>query len=144
MTRSSPPSSVTRLDRRTGCPDAGLALEELCRAHDHLDRANRTVVAALKRQGIADVKPMALVILYRLSRQAQQPSRIGKALFHREKSLTHHVRLLLQRGLVEQRPHSHDGRAKVLRVTERGLAVLRAFGIADRPVRIGHPGPPLP
>ena len=111
--------------------DAARALDELCQAHERLDTLHYAILHWIHWCRIPDLSPLQVAILYILSRGPQQPSRPGMALFHRDRPLAYPLKPLLSRGLIEERPHRHDGRAKLLHVTPTGLAVLRRFGVRD-------------
>ncbi|WP_168220458.1 winged helix DNA-binding protein [Azospirillum thermophilum] len=122
-------------DPLAGSPDLTLVIAELCKAQEHLDRVQGVVITALVRCGVLDLTPRQLAILYLLSLQDQQPSKLSKVLFHRDKQIAHHVKQLLARGLVEEYRHSVDRRAKLLHLTPRGLELLRRLGIAEGAAR---------
>lgn len=105
------------------------ALEELCLAHEHLDRAQHIVMTRIERNGIRDLTPLQMAILYMLSREPQQPTKLSKLLFNRDRPITHSLKPLTRRGLIEERPHAQDKRAKLLHITAEGAAILRRFGI---------------
>jgi DNA-binding MarR family transcriptional regulator len=44
-----------------------------------------------------------------------------------EKSIRSHIRALMASGLVDDAPHATDGRAKLLRLTPRGIEDLAAY-----------------
>lgn len=130
--RVSSPFPVPRLPL-----EAASALDELCLAHEHLDRVQNIVMNWIERNGIRDLTPLQMAILYMLSRKPQQPTKLSKLLFNRERPLTHSLRPLTRRGLVEERPHAHDKRAKLLHITPDGIAILRRFGVETGAVGAG-------
>ncbi|WP_109105824.1 winged helix DNA-binding protein [Azospirillum sp. TSO35-2] len=132
---------------------AASALDELCLAHEHLDRVQHIVMIWIERNGIRDLTPLQMAILYTLSREPLQPTKLSKLLFNRERPLTHSLKPLARRGLIEERPHAQDKRAKLLHITDEGAAILRRFGIDtdamdsgydghDHPVSAAAPGGP--
>ncbi|MGQ9368361.1 MarR family transcriptional regulator [Azospirillum sp. ST 5-10] len=129
MRDTAPTIHAAAAERQRCGRDAALLLEEFSEANARFERLNKGVVMLLDRAGIGDISPLQLLLIYALSRQPLQPSKITSLLFSNNKTLAYPLKKLQTRGYVDRKPHSADGRARLLQITRKGQAVLLRLGI---------------
>ncbi len=104
-----------------GSPDAMTAATSITRAHQIL---LRRIDEALAPLGLTFSRFEALALLH-FSRRGSMPlGKVGERLQVHPASVTNTVDRLERDGLVERRPHPHDGRTRLASITEAGHALV--------------------
>ncbi len=102
-------------------PGADLALLLLAGFRTLADRAH----IALEEQGYADVRPIHDFALRAIMAGADTPSELSRSLSVSRQAAAKTVAVLEERGLLRREADPRDGRRLRLRVTERGLGMMK-------------------
>ncbi len=84
------------------------------------------VLASVHTAGFHDIRPAHLTVLRNLWPQGQRISELADRVGITKASVVYLVDQLQQRGYVERAPDSSDGRATIVRLSERGWLVHQA------------------
>jgi len=86
--------------------------------------ADRTTVELAKR-GYEDIRPVHDFALHSILSGAADASQLGRAMSVTKQAAARTISVLEERGYVSREPDPDDRRRMRLRVTERGLAMMR-------------------
>ena len=84
------------------------------------------MIAHLSARGFADLTPTFALVMPLLDATGMRSSILAQRTGVTKQAMSQLVRLLEQRGYVEQAPDPSDSRAKVVRLTKHGVALRNA------------------
>jgi DNA-binding MarR family transcriptional regulator len=134
----SPGAAVTTFDTQAGSAGPVSGHSELHALSEQLPRFGRLIHAFKAQQAAANRDRAALVLLYPLVRIGPLRQGALAELVHADPStVSRHVALLVERGLVTRVADESDGRASRLVVTDAGRATLEQLR-AEREAHLAH------
>ena len=86
---------------------------------------HRRIEAALKAEGLPSLRWYDVLWEVERNKDGLQPFELEKSLLFEQSHLSHMLRRMTAEGLIEQKAHKHDGRAKVITITKRGRDVRK-------------------
>ena len=95
-----------------------------------INQAQRKLYTAVDREACErlDAPVAQVAALLSIPREGARPSDIGHSMRLHSAATTGLVARMHKRGLVTKEPSEHDGRASVVRLTERGVDLRRRIG----------------
>ncbi len=86
---------------------------------------HRTMEEALKAEGLPSLRWYDVLWDLERTKVGLQPFELEKSLLFEQSNLSHMLRRMIAEGLVEQKAHRHDGRARVVTITNKGRKVRK-------------------
>lgn len=98
--------------------------------------ARARISAALTDAGYTDLLPAHLMVLQYPGPDGERPSTLARRAGMSKQAMNQLLRSLEQLGYIERVPDAHDGRARIVRVTERGARAMTT--IRDSVAELEH------